>query len=346
MKFFIEFILMLFFCFNIFQQYKYKISIIIPIYKGEKYLKDCLESVINQTLTNIQIICINDESPDNSINILNRYAKKDNRIIMKNIKHVSISETRNEGLKYVDGEYIGFLDDDDFIDLNQYEKMYEYAKKDNVDLLEFGYQKIQENQKFKDFLNINIKYKDNNIIDNLDGNIFKKLLNSNWNKIYKTEIIKKNEINFVPNLGGEDLNFNLKFYPYVKKFKHINSKSYFYRKKKRLIYNPKVYFFSKNKLFFESLAIYFIKKNINKNNPVLCLELMIIGYKNLFWIKKNYYKKEYLNNFFTSLQKLNIENETIINKISTELKIFYFDIKKKHKKFFYKKKNKKKKSDL
>jgi len=346
MKFFIEFILMLFFCFNIFQQYKYKISIIIPIYKGEKYLKDCLESVINQTLTNIQIICINDESPDNSINILNRYAKKDNRIIMKNIKHVSISETRNEGLKYVDGEYIGFLDDDDFIDLNQYEKMYEYAKKDNVDLLEFGYQKIQENQKFKDFLNINIKYKDNNIIDNLDGNIFKKLLNSNWNKIYKTEIIKKNEINFVPNLGGEDLNFNLKFYPYVKKFKHINSKSYFYRKKKRLIYNPKVYFFSKNKLFFESLVIYYIKKNINKNNPVLCLELMIIGYKNLFWIKKNYYKKEYLNNFFTSLQKLNIENETIINKISTELKIFYFDIKKKHKKFFYKKKNKKKKSDL
>ena len=346
MKFFIEFILMLFFCFNIFQQYKYKISIIIPIYKGEKYLKDCLESVINQTLTNIQIICINDESPDNSINILNRYAKKDNRIIMKNIKHVSISETRNEGLKYVDGEYIGFLDDDDFIDLNQYEKMYEYAKKDNVDLLEFGYQKIQENQKFKDFLNINIKYKDNNIIDNLDGNIFKKLLNSNWNKIYKTEIIKKNEINFVPNLGGEDLNFNLKFYPYVKKFKHINSKSYFYRKKKRLIYNPKVYFFSKNKLFFESLVIYYIKKNINKNNPVLCLELMIIGYKNLFWIKKNYYKKEYLNNFFTSLQKLNIENETIINKISTELKIFYFDIKKKHKKIFYKKKNKKKKSDL
>ena len=105
-------------------------------------------------LNDIQIICINDESPDNSINILKEYAKKDKRIIIKNIKHVSISETRNEGLKYVEGEYIGlFNDDDDFIDLNQYEKMYEFAKKDDIDLLEFGVQKINENKKLKDVIN-------------------------------------------------------------------------------------------------------------------------------------------------------------------------------------------------
>ena len=109
-----NFILLNFF-FCVFQFYKFKISIIIPIYKAEKYLNDCLDSIINQSLTNIQIICINDESPDNSLNILKEYSKKDKRIIIKNIKHVSISETRNEGLKYVEGEYIGFVDDDDFI---------------------------------------------------------------------------------------------------------------------------------------------------------------------------------------------------------------------------------------
>ena len=76
-----------FLCFNIFKQYKYKISIIIPIYKGEKYLEDCLQSLINQTLRDIQIICINDESPDNSINIIKKYAQQDKRIILKNIKH-------------------------------------------------------------------------------------------------------------------------------------------------------------------------------------------------------------------------------------------------------------------
>ena len=115
MKFFI----LLNFVFGVFHFYKFKISIIIPIYKAEKYLTDCLDSLVNQSLTNIQIICINDESPDKSLNILKEYSKKDKRIIIKNIKHVSISETRNEGLKYVEGEYIGLVnDDDDFIDLN------------------------------------------------------------------------------------------------------------------------------------------------------------------------------------------------------------------------------------
>jgi len=194
-------LLYILFFFDIYQFYKFKISIIIPIYKAEKYLTDCLDSLINQSLNDIQIICINDESPDNSLNILKEYAKKDKRIIIKNIKHVSISETRNEGLKYVEGEYIGFVDDDDFIDLNQYEKMYEFAKKDDIDLLEFGVQKINENQNLKDFKNKKIIYKDEVVNTNIDGNIFNKLRNENWNKIYKAKIIKKNKIKFVPNLG-------------------------------------------------------------------------------------------------------------------------------------------------
>ena len=325
-----------FLCFKIFKQYKYKISIIIPIYKGEKYLEDCLQSLINQTLRDIQIICINDESPDNSINIIKKYAQQDKRIILKNIKHASISETRNEGLKYVEGEYIGFIDDDDFIDLYQYEKMYEYAKKDNVDLLEFGYRKIGENKRLKN-VKYKIKYKDEKTIDIIDGNVFKNLQNHVWDKIYRTEIVKKKNIEFIPNLGAEDLIFNLKFYPFVKKFKKIYSKTYFYRIKKKLLYNPKIYFFKNNKIFFSSLVEYYKKNNINKSNPKFCLELMIISYKKLFW-KKYYYKREYLNNFFLSLKKLNI-NKEIIEKISIELKNFYFDIKNKYKKFKFKIKN-------
>ena len=319
-----------FFCFEFYHFYKYKISIIIPIYKAEKYLNDCLDSLVNQTLTDIQIICINDESPDNSINILKEYAKNDKRIIIKNIKHVSISETRNEGLKYVEGEYTGFVDDDDFIDLNQFEKMYEYCKKDDIDLLEFGIQKINENQKFKDLKKNKIKYKDEKVIYNLDGNIFNILRNENWNKIYKTSIIKKNDIKFVPGLGGEDLNFNLKYYPFVKKFKRIFSKTYFWRIKKKL-YDPIKYFFGRNKLFFESLVEYYLKNNININNPILCFELMIIGYKNLFQKNEKYiFNIEYLTNFFNIIKKLNLKEEKIINKLPSVLKNFYIEISNKY----------------
>ena len=295
--------------------------------------------MIYQSLNNIQIICINDESPDNSLNILKEYAKKDKRIIIKNIKHVSISETRNEGLKLVDGEYTGFVDDDDFIDLNQYEKMYEYAKKDDLDLLEFGMQKIKENQKLKDVNLKKIKYKDEKIIMNIDGNIFKNLRNENWNKIFKTKF-KKNKIKFVPNLGGEDLNFNLKFYPFVKKFKKIFSKTYFWRIKKKRLYNPIKYYFGRNKLFFESLVDFYKNNKLNINNPVLCLELMIIGYKNLFHNEKKFvYNKEYLYNFFNSLKKLNLNIEKLLNKLSIELKNFYLYIYNQFKKLNIKKKN-------
>ena len=295
------------------------------------YLIDCLDSLINQSLTNIQIICINDESPDNSINILKEYSKKDKRIIIKNIKHVSISETRNEGLKYVEGEYIGFVDNDDFIDFNQFEKMYEFAKKDDVDLLEFGMEKINENKKLKDFKSKKLIYKDEKVIKNCNGSIFKNLRNENWNKIYKSRIIKNNDIKFVPNLGGEDLNFNLKYYPFVKKFKRIYTKTYFWRIKKIRLYNPIKYFFGSNKLFFESLVEYYQKNKININNPILCFELMIIGYKNLFWNENYYYKEEYLINFFNIFKKLNLENESIINKSSINLKNFYFKIYNKYK---------------
>ena len=289
--------------------------------------------MVNQSLNNIQIICINDESPDNSLNILKEYAKKDKRIIIKNIKHVSISETRNEGLKYVEGEYIGFVDDDDFIDLNQYEKMYEFAKKDDIDLLEFGLQEISENQKFKDFKNRKIIYKDEVASKNIDGNIFKILRNENWNKIYKAKIIKKYKIKFVPNLGGEDLNFNLQFYPFVKKFKKIYAKTYYWRIKTFRLYDPVKYFFGSNKLFFESLVNYYKINKININNPILCFELMIIGYKSLFWqSEKLFYKEEYLTNFFGAFKKLKLEEEKIINKLTVKgFKNFYLNILNKHK---------------
>lgn len=101
-----------------------KISIIIPIYNVEQYLPQCLDSIINQTYKNLEIILINDGSTDNSGKICDNYAKVDNRIHVFHKKNEGVSSARNLGLEKCTGDFIGFVDPDDFIELNMYELLY------------------------------------------------------------------------------------------------------------------------------------------------------------------------------------------------------------------------------
>jgi len=110
------------------------VSIIIPVYNTEDYLKQCLDSLVNQSLENIEIICINDGSTDNSLNILQDYAAKDSRIKIIDKKNEGQSVARNMGFKEASGEYIAFVDSDDYIDLDAYEKLYEFAQKHDNDM--------------------------------------------------------------------------------------------------------------------------------------------------------------------------------------------------------------------
>ena len=101
-----------------------KISIIIPVYNTEKYLRRCIESAINQTLKDIEIICIDDASTDNSLNILNEYATKDKRIkVIVFKKNNGVGRARNEALRIASGEFIGFIDSDDFVDEKYFEEL-------------------------------------------------------------------------------------------------------------------------------------------------------------------------------------------------------------------------------
>lgn len=113
---------------------QYSVSIIIPVYNTEKYLKRCLDSIINQTLENIEIICIDDCSQDNSLGVLKDYEKIDARIKMVILNENSgASKARNIGIKRALGEFIGFVDSDDYVDLNFYQKLYEKALQTNAD---------------------------------------------------------------------------------------------------------------------------------------------------------------------------------------------------------------------
>ena len=106
-----------------------KISIIVPIYNTEQYLERCLKSLINQDYKNIEIILVNDGSDDNSLAICNKYKKNDDRIIVIDKQHTGVSDTRNIGIKRATGDYIGFVDSDDYIDKNMFKKLINGAEK-------------------------------------------------------------------------------------------------------------------------------------------------------------------------------------------------------------------------
>ena len=112
-----------------------KVSVIIPVYKAEKYLNRCLDSLLAQTFENWNAICIDDGSPDNSGAILDSYADKDDRFIVVHKKNAGVSAARNDGIKKADGEYIFFMDADDWIDLDMFEKMYRKAKEFDADVV-------------------------------------------------------------------------------------------------------------------------------------------------------------------------------------------------------------------
>ena len=126
-----------------------KVSIIIPVYNVGQYLPKCLDSIINQTLKDIEIICINDGSTDNSLSILKEYASKDDRMIIIDKENEGVSIARNEGLDIATGEYIVFVDSDDWLEINALELCYDKIIQDNSDMLVFNHREIKHNKRYE-----------------------------------------------------------------------------------------------------------------------------------------------------------------------------------------------------
>ena len=178
-----------------------KVSVIIPVYNVEKYLEECLQSVCNQTLKDIEIICINDGSKDKSGQILKDFAQKDKRIVLIEQKNQGVSIARNNGLKAATGKYISFIDSDDMVEPDFFEKLYLSAEKYNVDIAIAGYKKINKRKLIKTHL----RYWKNEKITQRTK-MLETLLRTAfvWNKLYKKELIIKNQIYFPEHKTYED----------------------------------------------------------------------------------------------------------------------------------------------
>ena len=192
------------------------ISIIVPIYNAEKYLNKCIKSLINQTKENLEFILVNDGSTDSSEEIIKSY--KDKRIKYFKNKNQGIGKTRNFGMKKATGKYIMFLDSDDYLATNACEELFSKAEKDNLDLVINNFYRVEEETEKKVEVIIP-EFKNTTLKDNkrllLDVNL------APWNKLYKSELLKKNKIQFVEDLKYEDAPFVVEAMDKAKKIGYI-----------------------------------------------------------------------------------------------------------------------------
>ena len=218
-----------------------KVSVIIPVYNVEEYLRDCLDSVINQTLKEIEIICIDDCSTDCSYNILEEYAKKDNRIILiKNKENMGVGYNRNIGIKEAKGEYIGFIDSDDYISEDYYENLYNTAKKYNSDVVNtLNVSNDKEGNIFNYWCHIDnfvkrkkdYEYESDNLFSNVDSHSKYLIIYNPFNKIFSKKFILEKDVYFMENKvnASEDADFVIRLFLNSPKVSFNNHSQYFYR---------------------------------------------------------------------------------------------------------------------
>lgn len=204
------------------------VSIVIPVYNVEHYIRTCLESVRNQSYQNIEVVCVNDGSPDDSLRILKEYEKNDFRFKVIDIENRGLSGARNVGTNNCNGEYIMYLDSDDWIDTDTIEISVSYMIENQVDVVLWNYRKEYgiKSVPVKVFKELRI-VKNNNfnlLYRRLIGLIGEELkhpelcdsISTAWGKLYKKNLIQRNNIEFVDikEIGTEDLLFNVEYFKY------------------------------------------------------------------------------------------------------------------------------------
>ena len=207
-----------------------KISIIVPGYNAEKFARECIESVINQTYTNLEIILVDDGSKDSTGEIFEEYAKSDRRVIVIHQENKGISEARNAGLDKATGEYIMFIDADDLYEENTCELLYNEIKRTDADYVIGNYIHITyEGEKWDDPVFDQASFDDFKIETTDYKKSFFVMNSVVWNKIFKRNFIEEHKLRFIPKAIAEDAIFSIYCYTHTDKGYYINDIIYNYR---------------------------------------------------------------------------------------------------------------------
>ncbi|MFC3904131.1 glycosyltransferase family 2 protein [Clostridium disporicum] len=320
------------------------VSVIVPVYNGEKYLRECIDSICNQSYTDLEIIIINDGSNDNTSKIAKQIESKDNRVIYVEHENKGVSYSRNKGLDLATGEYIVFVDCDDTIEKGYIELLFNQISKNNLDIVSCGYTDISIYGTIK----LNDFYIGNSMLnkDEFINNIFKGVGGTLWGKIFKTEIINKNKIRLNNNIFMcEDMLFVLQYSMQSKSFGAIEQSLYNYNRKNENSISSKINFEYFDNLIkvMKSIEVILNENKYDKNfiDSILCerIRSLTISFSimqhdknhkysrnekmnNIIYIFKNQYFKTYKELFKGN----NRSENTLINLIKNEdvKKLYYY----------------------
>ena len=280
-----------------------KVSIIIPTYNVEMYLVECMDSVVRQTLKDIEIICINDGSTDGSLDILKSYAEKDDRIIIVDKENGGYGIAMNIGLEKATGEYIGIVEPDDYVPINMYEDLYQIAKENELDFVKADFYRFKRNDENGD---MELTY--NHLSDDIQN--YNKVFNpsqtpsavnyimNTWSGIYKREFLEEYGIrhNETPGASFQDNGFFFQTFAFAKRAMIINKPYYMNRRD-----NPNSSVHSRDKVYCVNVEYDYIREILTEHPQVW------ERFKYVYWRKKysnyvftlnrigNEYKKEYVD---------------------------------------------------
>lgn len=294
-----------------------KVSIVMPIYNAEPFLEDSIGSVINQTLHEIEIICVNDGSTDNSLQILEHYKKNDSRIKIISKPNSGYGHTMNVGMEQATGKYIGIVEPDDFVALDMFENLYNTAEKYNVDFVKSNLYKfkIDEYGSVKDtFINNNI-ITDQVIIPSEHPEVILQQLAATWTGIYNRKFLWKYGIkhNETPGASYQDLGFLFHTFMFAQRIYYVKDAYYYYR-----VDNPNSSINNKAKVYCVKEEYDYILNSL-KNNRLLNIDKnafmpyywrrRFINYMATYARIDNKYKREYILHFSELFREAKKSNE-------------------------------------
>ena len=283
-----------------------KVSVIVPVYNVQDYLSECIESIINQTLKEIEIILVNDGSTDNSLEICKYYSKKDNRIYVIDKKNGGQSSARNRGLNIAKGEYILFVDSDDYIINTACEILYTNAIKNELDIIHGTTINSNENISTDNFKVDDIITGTQYIINSM------KKLNYDivpWLNLIKKEYLIKNNIKFIEGYVYEDQEYSLKLFTKNKcRFAKIKFPFYFYRTNREGSTTNSIDVKKGTDLVYiiNKMIEYIECKNFDSNDKKYIFKTVSLAFYHLsrLWIRMNENDQNYIiNNIDWNLKK-------------------------------------------
>lgn len=286
-----------------------KVSIIIPTYNVEMYLVECMESVIHQTLKDIEIICINDGSTDGSLEILKSYAQKDDRIVLVDKENGGYGIAMNIGLEKATGEYIGIVEPDDFVKLDMYESLYQIAKDKDLDFVKadfYRFKRTDEDDMNMVYNHLSKNPEDYNKVFNPseDTEAIRYIMNT-WSGIYKKEFIEKHHIrhNETPGASFQDNGFWFQTFIFATRAMIVDKPYYMNRRD-----NPNSSVHNREKVYCMNIEYDHIR-DILMEHPELWER-----FKGMYWYKK-------YNNYIGTIRRIGMEyRREFVERFSAEFK--------------------------